>query len=143
MRRSLARSLVAACILGLVGAFPVAAVTMEDVTIVVNTTFDDEPDTFTAEGIPGCESGLVYTGPAHVQFAPRMGIFAGFKEFDCGNDSGFILRVNARFDDEGSVGSWAVVRSWGSVAGTHGAGMLAGDPFEGGITDTYVGTLTR
>lgn len=30
----------------------------------------------------------------------------------------------------------------GSVAGLHGAGKLTGEPFAGGITDNYVGTVT-
>src|SRR5829696_3647435 len=129
MRRLLATSLVAGCILAFIAATPMAAVTMEDVTIVVTTTFDDQPDTFTAEGLSGCESGLVYDGSARVQFTPRVGVFAGFKEFDCGNDSGFLVRLNARFGEFGSIGTWTVVRSWGSVAGIHGAGTLTGDPF--------------
>ena len=144
MRRLLATSLVAGCILGLMAVTPIAAATREDVTIVVTTTFDGQPDTFTADGVLGCEAGgLVYEGPAHLQFAPRMGIYAGFKEFDCGNDTGFVIRLNARFGSDGSTGTWTVVRSWGQVAGLHGAGKLSGEPFEGGITDTYVGTVTH
>jgi hypothetical protein len=140
MRRLIATSLVAG-ILALVAVMPVAAGTREDVTIVVTQIFEDESDTFTADGLAGCESGLV-TDFGHVQFTRTHGVFAGFKEFDCGNDTGFVLRLNARFGDAGSVGTWTVVRSWGLVAGIHGAGTLTGDPFEGGITDTYVGTLT-
>ena len=142
MRRLLTTSLAAGCILALAAVMPVVARTREDVTIVVTTTFDEEPDSFLADGLPECESGLVYPGPAHLQFAPPMGIFAGFKEFDCGNDSGFIVRLNARFGEGGSVGRWTIVRSWGSVEGITGGGDLTGDPFDGGITDTYVGTLT-
>ena len=47
--------------------------------MTVTTTFDDNPDAFTATGLPGCDSGLVYDGGAHVQFTPSQGIFAGYK----------------------------------------------------------------
>jgi len=141
MRRLLGTSLMAG-ILALVAVMPVAAATKEDVTIVVTTTFDDQPDAFTAAGLPDCGSGLVYDGPANFAGTPRFGVFAGFKIFDCGNDTGFILRLNAKFNEEGSVGTWAVVSSWGSLAGLTGTGSLTGDPFDGGITDTYVGTVS-
>ena len=146
MRRRLGSCLLAALILGLVGVAPVAAAGPTPVSITVTTTFDDIPDDFVAEGLPDvCDDGVVENGPAHVQITPAPGIFAGYKVFDCGSDSGFVLRLNARFGGGGSVGTWSVVASWGDVAGMRGAGKLTGEPIEGGpvpgIIDTYVGIV--
>ena len=142
MRRTLASCLLAASILGLVAVAPVAAAGTQDISITVITTFDESPDTFTAEGLPDCSEGIVDNGPAHVEFAPAVGIFAGFKVFLCaGTDSGLVLRLNARFGPNGSVGTWSVVDAWGSLAGMHGAGKLTGDPIEGGIIDQYEGIV--
>lgn len=142
MRRLLMSCLVAGSILAVLGVGPVAAGSRQDVTMTVTTTFDEFPDAFTATGLPGCASGLVYDGGAHLQFTPGPGVFAGYKVFDCGNDNGFVVRLNARFGGSGSTGTWAVVDAWGSVAGMWGAGGLAGDPIEGGIIDNYWGTVT-
>ena len=140
MRRILAFSVLMGLLVAL-GATPVVAGTRQAVTMTVTTIFDDQPDEFTATGLPGCETGLVYEGGGHVQFTPAPGVFAGFKVFDCGSDSGFVLRLNARFGPDGAVGTWSVVASWGSVAGMHGAGSLTGDPIDGGILDQYEGTV--
>lgn len=119
------------------------AATRTAVTMDVSTTFDEEPDYFTATGIAGCETGVVSDGGAHVQFTPRPGIFAGFKVFECdGSDSGLVARLNARFGEGGSVGSWTIVDAWGSLAGLRGSGSLTGDPIDNGILDHYVGTTT-
>ena len=142
MRRLFVSCLVGGSLLVALWVAPVAAGSRQDVTMTVTTTFDDNPDAFTATGLPGCSSGVVYTGPAHLQFTPRSGIFAGYKVFDCGNDNGFVVRLNARFGEGGSTGTWAVVDAWGSVAGMWGAGRTAGDPIENGIIDNYWGTVT-
>jgi hypothetical protein len=79
-----------------------------------------------------------------LKFTPRQGVFAGYKVFDCedSGENGFVVRLNARFGDGGSVGTWAVVDAWGSLAGLSGAGGLIGDPIAGGgITDNYVGAV--
>jgi hypothetical protein len=142
MRRFLSSCLLAASILGLVAVAPVAAADTQAVSITVTTTFDEIPDAFTGDGLPDCSDGLVEGGPAHVQFAPALGMFAGFKVFYCaGTDSGFVLRLNARFGPNGSVGTWSVVDAWGSLDGMAGSGVLTGDPIEGGIIDHYEGTV--
>ena len=140
--RRFASCLVAGSILAVLGVAPALAGSRQDVTMTVTTTFDADPDAFTATGLPGCSSGLVYDGGAHVQFTPRQGVFAGYKVFDCGSDSGFVVRLNARFGGGGSTGTWAVVDAWGSVAGMSGAGTVTGLPIENGIMDTYAGTVT-
>lgn len=142
MRKLLNLSVALGLILAAVASGPVSANRRQPVTMTVTTTFDDNPDAFTATGLPDCSSGLVYDGGAHVQFTPRPGIFAGYKVFDCGNDNGFVVRLNARFGSGGSVGTWAVVDAWGSVAGMWGAGSTTGDPIENGIIDNYWGTVT-
>jgi hypothetical protein len=141
MRRLIGSVLVLASILVMLSAGPVWARAGTSVSITVNTTFDPEPDEFWATALPGCETGLVYDGGGHVQFTPGPGVFAGYKVFDCGSDNGFVLRLNARFGASGSVGTWSVVASWGSVAGMHGAGSLTGDPTANGILDQYEGNV--
>lgn len=145
MRRSLRHGLLGASILLLAGVAPVAAADRHHVSITAPTTFDGVPDPFWATGIPGCDTGIVEDGPAHIQFTPAPGVFAGFKVFWCdGSDSGFVLRLNAMFGPGGSTGTWSVVDAWGSAHGMHGAGKLVGDPIPGGgILDQYHGIITR
>jgi hypothetical protein len=142
MRRLLASCVVAGLILASVAVAPVAAGSRVAVTMTVTTIFDPDPDGFTATGLPGCSTGLVYDGGAKVLFTRGPGVFAGYKVFDCGDDNGFLVRLNARFGGGGSVGTWSVIDAWGSVAGMSGAGKLMGEPLDGGITDNYAGTVT-
>ena len=134
---------VALLVVLLIGVAPVVAATRTPVSITVTTTFDDQPDAFVATGIPGCTSGLVYDGGSRLQFTRMQGVFAGYKVFDCGGDSGFVLRLNARFGDDGSLGTWSVIDAWGSAAGMTGSGSLTGEPIQNGIIDSYAGTVTR
>jgi hypothetical protein len=132
---------IAAIALAAIVAAPVGAATRTSVTMDVPTTFDDEPDHFTATGLPDCATGVVEDGGAKVVIGPRLGVFAGFKVFVCdGSDSGLVVRLNARFGPGGSVGSWAIVDAWGSLAGLRGSGTLTGDAIENGIFDHYTGT---
>ena len=142
MRRLVAFSLVLAAILAVMSVGPASAGTRQDVTITVTELFASDPDEFTSS-IPGCTEGLVYTG-GKVVFTPAPGIFAGYKLFDCdgGGETGFLVRLNALFGPDGSVGTWSIVDAWGDLAGLSGSGKLTGDPIEGGIIDNYVGTLT-
>jgi hypothetical protein len=89
----------------------------------VPTTFDAVPDAFVATGIDGSATGIVVDGGAHVQFTPGPGIFAGNKVFLCdGSDSGMVVRLNARFGNPGSVGTWAIIDAWGVLDGLRGSG---------------------
>lgn len=142
MRRFLATSAVLGLLLAVVMVAPVAAGTRTGVTMTVTTTFDPEPDEFTATGLPDCESGVVYNGGGMAQFTPAVGVFVGYKVFDCGDDTGFVVLLSARFGANGSVGTWAVVDAWGSLAGMSGAGKLTGDPIDTGIIDNYFGAVT-
>ena len=143
MRRILTPGLLAIWLVLVAVAAPVGAADRHEISIDAITTFDAEPDEFTATGIPGCPGGEVADGPAIVQFTPGPGVYAGFKEFSCKDSSGgFILRLNARFGPTGSTGTWTVVESWGDAAGMAGAGKLWGEPIEDGILDHYQGYLT-
>lgn len=143
MRRLSGSALLASVAVLLIAVAPVAAGTRTAVTMSVATIFDSNPDAFTASGIPGCSAGLVSDGDAHLEFTRATGVFGGYKVFDCGSDTGFVLRLNARFGPGGSVGTWSVIDAWGAAAGMSGAGKLTGTPIiGGGITDDYVGTVT-
>jgi hypothetical protein len=143
MRRMITLSVALGMILAAVGVGPVSAGSRTAVTMTVATTFDGSPAAFTATGIPDCEWGSVYDAGGGAVFTRHHGVFAGYKAFDCedGGENGFVVRLNARFGDSGSVGAWTVVGSWGSLSGLSGAGGLTGDPTEGGITDNYFGAV--
>jgi len=112
------------------------------VTFTVITTFEEPPlpDSFTSD-IAGCTSGTVTTdGKTH--FTPRGGVFIGIKSFTCADgESGFDLRLTARFGEAGSTGHWTVVDGWGAFEGLKGSGTLVGVPTEAGIDDTYTGSF--
>lgn len=142
MRRVLGIAAAALLLVG-VAAAPVTAAERGAVTIDVQTTFDDVPDEFSASGLGNCTSGTTENGPVKVVFNPVHGVFAGYKVFSCaGSDTGFVLRLNARFGLPGSIGTWSVIDAWGSLGGMHGAGTLTGDPIENGIADHYRGTVS-
>jgi hypothetical protein len=142
MRRIFGLATAVAMVLVLVGAMPAAAGEPHAVTIEVNTVFATDPDPFTATGLgAACADGTVVDGKANVNFNRGTFVYAGFKVFTCDDNTGFVLRLNARFNPTSSVGSWAVVDSWGDVAGISGTGSLAGDNYGDGILDHYSGTI--
>ena len=144
MRRTIGLATAAAAIFLLVAAVPAAAGQRQAITITALTYFATDPDPFTATGLgAACADGTVVDGTAHLEFRRGTFVFAGFKVFTCDEETGFVLRLNARFGDWGSEGTWAVVDAWGDVAGISGAGSLVGGPLDGGITDNYSGTITR
>ena len=105
MRRILAFSVLLALVVAVVAVAPAAAGSRVDVTMTVTTIFDDNPDAFVATGIPGCGSGFVSDGNPRAVFTRTHGVFSGYKIFDCGNDNGFVVRLDAKFGPWGSVGS--------------------------------------
>ena len=67
----------------------------------------------------------------------RMLKFGGGEmEFTC---VGFAVRLNARFSDLGSIGSWQVIDGWGNYEGVRASGILTGTITEIGIDDRYTG----
>jgi hypothetical protein len=120
---------------------PASALVTTDVEITVETTFDpNDVDVISSSNIANCTGGSVEDGPANQTFTSFGGVFAGFKIFTC-SGGGFVLRLNARFSPDGSVGTWAVVDSTGVFEGLRGNGKLVGVPFDSGITDHYEGTF--
>ena len=111
----------------------------EPVHIEASEPFDGSQATFVSN-LEGCGSGTVENGTFSASGSARFGIFNGFKHFTCADGSEFTVRLQARFGDAGSTGTWAF------VGGTYrGNGTLVGIPFEPsegeGITDIYDGTL--
>ena len=144
MRRVFVLSVALGMVLAAMAVGPASAGSRTAVTMTVATIFDEFPDAFTATGIPDCEWGSVYDVGGRAEFTRHHGVFSGYKALDCedGGENGFVVRLNARFGESGSVGTWAVVGSWGSLAGLSGAGGLTGDPIpSGGITDNYFGAV--
>jgi hypothetical protein len=109
--------------------------------LLVHTIADVSP--FTSGVLADCASGTVANSQPHVQFNKPHGMFNGFKVFSCdGGSGGFTLHLSAQFVAEGSLGSWAVTDSWGTMAGLHGDGNLVGIETDQGIDDHYFGTLS-
>jgi hypothetical protein len=144
MRRLLATSAVLGLLVAIVAVAPASAKTRTDVTMTVETLFEQEASEFTAT-VAGCTEGLTYTA-GNAAFPPPFGVFIGYKFFACdgSEETGFVVRLNAQFSySGGSTGTWTVVDAWGDLAGMTGGGKLVGIPIEGenGITDYYVGTV--
>ena len=133
---------VAVLALLVIGVAPVSAAARANVHLEVTTTFDAVPDEFVADGIESCTSGTVTDAGGKAIFLRPQGVFVGYKAFDCGGGTGFVVRLNARFGDSGSIGTWAIVDAWGDLAGTQGGGTLVGYPIGGGILDVYDGAFT-
>lgn len=101
----------------------------------------DGGSTFTSD-ITGCGSGTVTNGSnSQLHGGPRFGKFNGFKIFECASGDVFVVRLSAKFDDTGSVGTWSIIGGTGDLAGLRGSGTLVGTPIPGGINDVYDGTL--
>ncbi len=120
----------------------VPAVSATPVHIDADETFAGGGSTFTST-IEGCASGTVSAGPFRIGGGPGtdFGKFNGFKVFECADGGGFVVRLLAKFDEEGSTGTWAIVDGWDGYEDLHGAGTLVGTPTSTGINDVYVGTL--
>ena len=112
------------------------------VTIVAHTDITGAPSEFDSS-LEGCEHGDVVNGAARATFTPWGGAFNGIKEFTCeSGQSGFSVRLNARFGAGGSTGTWTLVDAWGDLAGLKGSGSLVGvSTSETTIDDIYTGTF--
>jgi hypothetical protein len=112
------------------------------VNIVAHTSFSSDESPFDSS-LGGCETGTVVSShDVVVNFTPWGGVFNGGKEFTCaGGDSGFTLRLKARFGEGGSTGTWTVADGWGDFEGLHGSGSLVGIPTGDNIDDVYTGSF--
>ena len=72
-------------------------------------SFEGSGSTFTST-IEGCSSGTVSNGPFRIGGGPGtdFGKFNGFKAFECADGGGFVVHLLAKFDEEGSTGTWAI-----------------------------------
>lgn len=144
MRRSMFLTGAATAVLAMVAAMPAtvqAAPGGLSVSIVAHTVFGPAPSEFESS-LSGCETGTVVdNGDPH--FTPWGGAFVGLKEFTCADgESGFSIRLTARFGGGGSTGTWTFADAWGDLAGLKGSGSLVGIPTgETSIDDVYTGTL--
>ena len=120
----------------------VPAMSATPVHIDADETFEGGGSTFTST-IEGCSSGTVSNGPFRIGGGPGTGFgtYNGFKVFECADGGGFVVRLLAKFDEEGSTGTWAIVDGWDGYEELHGAGTLVGTPTSTGINDVYDGTL--
>jgi hypothetical protein len=130
----------------------VSATPPVDVSLVVATTFDDEPDAITFAGgaaAPDCVDGTVEdtfskATPSFESFPPKSDhahLTVG-KVFHCsGGDVSVTLNVTLDFNDFTTEGRWVVTGGTGDYARLHGTGSIVGTPFEGGIEDSYFGKV--
>ena len=96
-----------------------------------------------------CPTAVAVDLMAHVEFTRTHGVFVGVRDFQCGDRTGFVVRLTANFGD-GSHGSWSIVDSYGALAGLRGSGKIVGTPFgfdtedpsDDGIDDHYTGSIT-
>ena len=121
-----------------------AAAAGQSVRLEVMTSFTSDTAPFTGD-LAGCESGTVTNGPGVLPPSRGIGVFVGIKHFACaGDQGGFDVLLSARFPiAPGSVGTWAVQSSWGTMAGLRASGRLVGFGTDGGILDVYDGTVHR
>ena len=131
----------AAVVVAVVAGTTVPAQAAEPVHIDADESFEGG-STFTST-IEDCESGTVSNGPFRIGGGPgtSFGKFNGFKVFECADGGSFVVRLQAKFNDEGSTGTWAIVGGEGGFENLHGAGTLVGTPTSTGINDVYDGTL--
>ena len=135
IRAATCSAVVAAAIAGTAPTAEAAA----SVHIDANEVFDGG-STFTSD-VDGCGSGTVDTVSAEVHGGPPFGKFNGFKVFHCDEGGSFVVRLSAKFGENGSVGTWAIVGGSEELANLRGSGTLVGTPTADGINDVYDGTL--
>jgi len=115
-------------------SFPVVIVAHTDVTVTASN-FESN--------LPGCENGTVVDGIGGDHFTPWGGVFVGDKVFTCADgQSGFTIRLKARFSPAGSTGTWTLSDTRGNFAGVKGSGSLVGlITSDTTIDDIYTGTV--
>lgn len=97
-----------------------------------------------------CPTAVAVDLMSHVEFTRTHGVFIGVRDFQCGEGTGFVVRLTANFGD-GSFGSWSIVDAYGTLEGLRGSGKLVGtsfggdteDPSDDGIDDHYTGRIIR
>lgn len=143
MRSSSARgaAVVTAIVAAAVAGVAVPAMSATPVHIDADEVFVEGGVPTFASTIDGCESGTVTTLRNQLGGSRQFGIFNGFKLFECSDGGSFVVRLQAKFGEFGSVGTWAITGGDGGFEGLAGSGTLVGTPTDTGINDVYDGTL--
>jgi len=130
-----------------------SAASPQSASVVVATTFDDQPDDITsATGAlsTACAGGtttdgLFHAGPSPDKWPTHSGaaqLRVG-KFFHCaGGDFTADLTVTLDLADGTTSGTWVVTSGTGDFQHMRGHGTVQGTPFEGGIEDSYSGVVT-
>ena len=98
--------------------------------------------------LAGCEEATTVDLRTHIAImhgAPSAvdRVFVGIRDFQCDDDSGFVVRLTAKIPSEGDTsGTWSIVSSYGDLRGLRGTGGLVGTHFPGGVVDHYSGSIT-
>ncbi len=148
MRRPVLLLAVAVLVLVLPGSAIASA--SYPVTIVVPTDFGltEWPFLASGEAVDAglvCPSGIVHDGKS-IAACRKDGSGCNFrieKVFVCDEGGSFTINLQAHviFDPYSDVGTWTILHGWDDFARIHGHGTLEGIPFEGGVTDTYMGLI--
>lgn len=124
-------------------AAPAHAGTRSTITIDDTRVFaPDNPPGEATTSLAGCAHATSVDVRAKGIGNPVKGVFIGIRDFQCGDGSGFVVRLQATFGAGGSSGTWSVTTSYGDLAGMSGSGRLVGEPVDGGIIDHYTGAIT-
>ncbi len=152
MRKQLAAGLVSLAALVAID-HTASALPPQSVSVVVATTFDDQPDDITsATGslAATCAGGTTTdtffsAGPSPDKWPTRSGtaqLRVG-KVFHCaGGDLSVSLTVTLDLTTNTTAGTWVITSGTGDLQGARGHGTVVGVPFAGGIEDSYSGVVT-
>src|SRR5690349_17945763 len=122
MHRSLPAALTAALLGPLLCApllaAPALAGTRGTITIDDTRIFaEGNPPGDATTSLPGCAHATSVDQRAKGLGTPVKGLFIGIRDFQCGNGSGFVVRLQASFGAGGSSGTWSITTSYGDLAG--------------------------
>ena len=114
MRRISLLSTVAVALLAASLMVPASAATKGTIDFTDHRVGFDSSSVTT--NLPECPTAVAVDVKAHVEFTRTHGVFIGIRDFQCGGDTGFVVRLTANFAD-GSLGSWSIVDAYGALEG--------------------------
>ena len=152
MRKQLAAGLASLAAVVAV-AHTASAISPQPVSVVVATTFDDQPDDITSAtgaASTACAGGTTTDAYFHAGPSPdkwpsgsdaaqlRVG-----KVFHCaGGDFIVNLTVTLDLTNDTTAGTWVITSGTGDYQHLRGHGTVVGVPVPGGIEDSYSGVVT-
>jgi hypothetical protein len=151
MRRVILAAALAAAVAGPVLMVPTAdAATRGTIDFVDHRVGFDGTSSVTTD-LAECPTAEAVDVMTHVAFTQKHGVFFGVRAIECDADTGFVVRLTARFANSGSFGSWSIVDAYGALDGLRGSGAIVGTGFgaetedesDDGIDDHYTGWITR